>query len=161
MGFSGGKQVGFLQTRPKFLPRSFGSRSGYLATGDEDNLRRHTRDFGRMHADDQMPLLTLHRQPALDEVVARLEVETGKRFVQTKQIHVTRPCENFGEDDARLLAISLGKDAVTLILEFQFLNQFLRQIAIKARWIETENDLERRQALGKIRFVRQEQCAGF
>ena len=138
------------------MPGSFWGRGRNLAAGDQDNLRRHARDFGRMHADDQMALLTLHRQPALDEVVARLEVETGKRFVQTKQIHVTRPCENFGEDDARLLAISLGKDAVTLILELQFLNQFLRQVAIKARRIETGNDLERRQALGKIHFVRQE-----
>jgi hypothetical protein len=102
MGFSGRKPLEFLQTGPQFVPGSFRGRGCYLAAGDKDNLGGHTGNFGGMHADKQVPLCAPERQPALDEIIARLEIETGKRFVQAEQFHVTHACENFGEENPRL-----------------------------------------------------------
>src|SRR6516162_2726028 len=102
-----------------------------------------------------MPLRAPDRHPTLDKIITRLEIQTGKRFIQSEKFNIANMGENLGKNDPSLLTIAFGQNSVTLVLKFQVFDEFPRHVTVRPGRIETGHDLKRRQASWKLYFIRQ------
>ena len=107
-----------------------------------------------MHADKQMPLAIHVLQPPVDEIVSRLEIEPGKRFIDPKKIDFSRSRDDFGKEDPSFLTIALGKEAIPLVLDLQSGQHFAPHGPIFSSRIKALNNLDWGEAGREIDIIR-------
>ena len=107
-----------------------------------------------MHADQQMAFAIDVLQPTVDQIVSRLEIQSGERFIEPKKIDFPRSRDDFGKEDPRFLTVAFGKKS------YISCSSISRPASIsfpKARYwalgIEALNNLARGQAGREINVI--------
>ena len=58
-------------------------------------MGRGDRDLRGMHADQQMAFAIDILQPPIDQIISGLEVQPGERFIDSEEIDLSRPGDDF------------------------------------------------------------------
>ena len=94
-------ELGVLQENSDLGPGRCRRRRPNLSLRDENDLGRRHWDLRWMHADQQMALAVHIFQPPINQIISRLEIQPGERFIDPEEIDSSRSRDDFGKYDTR------------------------------------------------------------
>src|ERR1700758_3874190 len=100
-----------------------------------------------------MPVLVSVFQPSVNEIFPSLKVQPGEWLIHSGKVHASRFRDHFAEDDARFLAIALGKQAVFLVFDLEAGKHFVSQFPKSTCWIKRFDYLNWSKVAWKNDFI--------